>query len=146
MIDAGNHVTCIVSWPSVIKEGRITISIVDFSDMLPTVCQAAGAGLPDDLTIDGQSFLPLLHGREDQVRESIFMWYERNGKPNKAKEFARNQRYKLYKSGAFFDIKNDRGEKKPLAPQSLNEKQKRIKAMLQAKIDSFAAVVPPQAR
>ena len=146
MIDAGNHVTCIVSWPSVIREGRVTKDIIDFSDMLPTMCEAAGAKIPKDLVVDGQSFLPQIRGEKGTTRESIFMWYSRNGVPDKAREFARNQRYKLYDDGKMFDVPNDLLEKNPLQPGSLSAKQKEIRTMLQARLDSFADVVPPQAR
>ena len=146
MVDAGNHVTAIVSWPAVISKGRVTSDIIDFSDMLPTLCEAAQINIPSELTVDGHSFLPVLKGESGRGRESIFMWYERGGKPDKAREFARNQQYKLYNNGTFFDVKNDRNETAPLKTESLSEQQKRIHTMLQAKIDSFAEVVPPQAR
>ncbi|MCR9207716.1 MAG: sulfatase-like hydrolase/transferase [bacterium] len=144
MVDAGNHVTCIAKWPGAIPPGRVTSQIIDFSDFLPTMCDVADADVPAKLAIDGQSFLPVLRGNEGQGRESIFMWYERNGKPKKAREFARNQRYKLYGDGSFFDVEMDRNEKSPL--QSLTDDQKEIRSKLQAKIDSFANIIPPQAR
>lgn len=146
MVDAGNHVTGIVSWPNMIKQGSVTDALIDFSDMLPTMCQAAGTPIPDSLTIDGESFLPLLQGKKTTARESMFMWYSRNGVPNQAKEFARNQQYKLYNDGRLFDIAADRNEKNPLPADGLNEAQLLIKTMLQQKIDDFANVVPPQAR
>ncbi|MHC4878504.1 MAG: sulfatase-like hydrolase/transferase [Planctomycetota bacterium] len=146
MIDAGNRVTCIVSWPSVIREGRVVKDIIDFSDMLPTMCDAAEADVPSHLTIDGQSFLPLLQGRKFNSRDSIYMWYSRNGVVNQARAFARTQTYKLYESGEMFDVSRDRLEKKPLDPGSLSKPQQQIRDMLQAHIDEFADVVPPGAR
>ncbi|WP_230254271.1 sulfatase-like hydrolase/transferase [Rhodopirellula halodulae] len=144
MVDAGNHVTCIARWPDQIDAGRVTSQIVDFSDFLPTMCEVAGARVPEELPIDGISFLPVLRGEEGKGREAMFMWYERNGRPKKAREFARNQRYKLYGDGEFFDVQEDRNEKSPLT--SLILEQEQIREILQAKIDSFADVVPPQAR
>jgi arylsulfatase A len=146
MIDAGNHVTCIVSWPSVIREGRVVQDIIDFSDMLPTLCAAAGADVPANLTIDGQSFLPLLQGQTFKSRDSIYMWYSRNGVVNQARAFARNQTWKLYESGELFDISHDPQEKQPLDPESLTQPQQQVRALLQSHIDQFADVAPPGAR
>ncbi|MBI1311622.1 sulfatase-like hydrolase/transferase [bacterium] len=143
MIDAGNHVTCIVSWPSVIREGRVVQDIIDFSDMLPTLCAAAGAEVPAHLRIDGQSFLPLLQGRKFKSRDSIYMWYSRNGVVNQARAFARNQTWKLYESGELFDISHDPLEKQPLDPESLTKPEQQVRAMLQSRIDQFTDVVPP---
>ena len=144
MIDAGNHVTCIVSWPSVIREGRVVQDIIDFSDMLPTMCAAAaGAAVPADLPIDGQSFLPLLQGQTFKSRNSIYMWYSRNGVVNQARAFARNQTWKLYESGELFDISHDPLEKQPLDPETLTKSQQQVRVLLQSHIDQFADVVPP---
>ena len=43
MPDAGNHVPFVVSWPGTIKAGQTTRAIVNFSDILPTVAEVAGA-------------------------------------------------------------------------------------------------------
>ncbi|MGZ0173656.1 MAG: sulfatase-like hydrolase/transferase [Planctomycetales bacterium] len=146
MIDAGNHVPCIMSWPGVIKKGRVVQDIIDFSDFLPTICEATGTKIPADLTVDGQSFLSQLKGEVGSRRDSIYMWYSRNGAVKAARAFARNQRYKLYESGKFYDVPNDRNEKKPLDDTSLTDEQQRIKAVLQARLDSFASIKPVNAR
>lgn len=146
MVDAGNHVTGIVRWPNVVPAGQVSQALVDFSDILPTLCDAADVRLPKDLTLDGRSFLPQLTRQPGNPREAIYMWYSRDGVPNKAKAFARNQRYKLYEDGRMFDISQDRNEKTPLDPSTLTASQSKVRIMLQEKIDSFADVVPPQAR
>lgn len=146
MVDAGNRVPCIISWPAVIREGRVIHDIIDFSDFLPTLCEAAQASVPEELTIDGQSFLPQLMGKVGRPRESIYMWYSRNGGVGQARVFARNQRYKLYSSGDFFDIATDRHEKSPLAEESLSSEQRRNRSILQKQIDRFADVQPVNAR
>ena len=146
MVDAGNHVTGIVSWPGIIKTGRVTSDIIDFSDMLPTICEAAGAKIPEDLTIDGRSFLPQIKGEKGNPRDSIFMWYSRNGVVEKAAEFARNQRYKLYGDGRMYDMLRDREEQSPLRVDSLTAKQQKTRKMLQARIDSYASMTPPRGR
>ena len=62
MTDAGTRVPLIASWPGVIDTGKVSQDLVDFSDFLPTLCDATGTEVPADLTIDGRSFLPLLAG------------------------------------------------------------------------------------
>jgi len=146
MIDAGNHVPCIISWPGVIKDGRVVQDIIDFSDFLPTICEATGAKIPAGLTIDGESFLPQLKGETGSPRDSIYMWYSRNGGVKAARAFARNQRYKLYESGEFFDIPQDRREKQPIPDRSLTQQQRSIKAVLQARLDQFKNVTPVNAK
>ena len=102
--------------------------------------------MPLDLIIDGRSFLPLLQGRKFKSRDSIYMWYSRNGVVNQARAFARNQTWKLYESGELFNISHDPLEKQPLGPESLTQPQQQVRAMLQSHIDQFANVVPPGAR
>jgi arylsulfatase A len=140
MTDGGNRVPCIASWPGVIDAGRVCSDIVDFSDFLPTICEATGTPIPEDLRLDGQSFLPQLKGQTGTPREAIYMWYSRSGNPEAAQVFARNQRYKLYRDGHFFDVAHDRLEKQPLDDNALSEEARAIKAMLQTRIDQWEQV------
>lgn len=146
MIDAGNHVPCIISWPGVIREGRVVKDIIDFSDFLPTICEATGLKIPSGLTVDGQSFLPQLKGETGSPRDSIYMWYSRSGKVKETRTFARNQRYKLYESGELYDIATDSLEKRPLDQASLNVEQQSVKMVLQARLARFNEITPVNAR
>jgi len=144
-VDGGCRVPFVVEWPGKMKSpGRVLQDLVEFSDFLPTMCAASGVAIPKDLVLDGQSFLPQLLGEKGSPRKTIYEWYSRNGVPKKAVEFARNQRYKLYDDGKMFDVPNDRLEEKPL--EDLNDKQQEIRSVLQAKLDEFEDIVPPQAR
>jgi arylsulfatase A len=51
MVDGGNRVPCVISWPSMIRKGRVVSDIIDFSDILPTICQATNISIPKKLTI-----------------------------------------------------------------------------------------------
>jgi len=143
MTDGGTRVPCIASWPRVLREGRVVSDILDFSDFLPTLCEAADAPVPAHLPIDGQSFLPQLKGETGQPRDAIYIWYSRSGNAKQARAFARNQRYKLYERGEFYDVAQDRLEKKPLDATSLSAEQKAAQAALQAHLDRFQEVSPP---
>ncbi len=140
MIDGGNRVPCVVSWPGVIKQGKVSQDIIDFSDMLPTICDAAGIELPSNIPFDGVSFLSQLQGKQGTPRDCIYMWYARNGGERNARQFARNQEYKLYSTGEFYHVPSDRLESKPLKAKELDKATQAIKAMLQSKLDTFAAV------
>ncbi len=146
MTDGGTHVPCIVSWPGVIEPDTVVSDLIDFSDFLPTICQAANVTLPPDLRLDGQTFLPQLRGEPAAPRDSIYMWYSRNGKAAEAQAFARNQRYKLYEDGRLFDLLSDRLELTPLADDTLNDEAIRARRLLQARIDSFRNVATPEGR
>ena len=53
-------------WPAG-AESRALVSNIDFA---PTMLDLAGAGRPGDM--DGTSFLPILEGREEKIRDSLF--------------------------------------------------------------------------
>lgn len=62
----------IVNCPGLVPAGVETDALVDFSDLLPTFVELAGANVPARLDIDGHSFAPLLLGKaKDSPREWI---------------------------------------------------------------------------
>ncbi|GAG03110.1 unnamed protein product, partial [marine sediment metagenome] len=77
--DAGTRVPLIVDWPAAAEGGRVCTDLVDFSDVLPTLCEAAGVAVPGELGVDGRSFLPQVKGREGNPRKWIYCWYSRSG-------------------------------------------------------------------
>lgn len=130
MTDAGTRVSLIGYWPGTIPRDQITDTLVDFSDFLPTLMEAAGKSAPQGL--DGHSFLPQLKGQTTSGREWIYMYYCPRPERSKPVRFVRDQRWKLYGDGRFFDVQNDPLEKKPLkeAPSdAAAAKQKLAKAL-----------------
>ncbi len=69
--EGGIRVPMIVSWPGVVREGVVSDHVSAFWDVMPTVCQAAGAEVPSG--IDGISFLPELRGK-DQPQHDYLYW------------------------------------------------------------------------
>ncbi len=138
MTDAGNRVPWIVSWPGTAATGKVSSDIVDLSDILPTVCDCAGVSVPTKLGCDGRSFLPQVRGEKGNPREWIHIWYSRGGTEKGAKEFTRNQRYKLYSSGEFYDISKDVGEQSPLDTAKLAADAAKARTMLQKALDKYA--------
>ena len=142
MSDAGTRVALIASWPGTAPKGKVCRDLVDFSDFLPTLCECAGVDVPDKPPIDGRSFLPQLQGRKGDPREWIYCWYSRGGGAANAKEFARNRRYKLYRTGKFFDIRGDVLEASPLDESGLDEGARKARAMLQGALDKYRNARP----
>ena len=133
--DNGNHVPLVINWPAGGVKNSTNKELVEFSDFLPTFAEAANAKLPDD--IDGKSFYNLLANKTYTPRESVFIHYYPNPQTISKRSgcFARTVEYKLYSSGQFFDIKNDKWEKKPLDINLLNDNQKEIYNQLKTEID-----------
>jgi arylsulfatase A len=105
---------------------------------MPTLAELAGGQLPTDRELDGRSFLPQLKGETGNPRDWVFCWYERNGKRDgKVKRYARNQTYKLYHDGKFYDVPADELEKKNLTPGEINTKTKEVRARLQSVLDKM---------
>ncbi len=141
--DGGTRVPLIVQWRGKTPKGLVSHDLVDFSDFLPTMCEAAGVDVPETPQLDGQSFLPQLMGEPGNPRQWIYVWYARNGGA-KGKEFTRNQRYKLYRSGEFYDIENDVLEKQALPQASLGDDAKAVRQMLQAALDRYTDARPAE--
>ena len=120
----------IASWPGTIKAGVVSQDLIDFSDMLPTFAELGGGHVPQDRKVDGRSFLPQLKGEKGNPRDWVFCWYERNGRRQRASQHVRNQRYKLYADGRFFDVVKNPLERKPLAAGNLTEDQRAIRRRL----------------
>ena len=141
MKDRGTHVPLIVSWPGTTPEGKTPDDLVDFSDMLPTLCDLAGAKVPDNLDLDGLSFLPQLKGKKGKPRKSIFFHYwERGRNQEGAREMARDHRYVLFNNGDFFDVEHDIDQKSPLNIGELSRKEKKIHKRLQKELDSSGSL------
>jgi arylsulfatase A len=134
--DNGNHVPLIINWPNGGVSNSTNKELVEFSDFLPTFADAVGTKTPED--IDGKSFYKLLANKPYNPRKSIFIHYFANTR-NVSKRsgcFARTVEYKLYSTGQFFNMQNDKWEESPLDINSLTEEQKGIHNMLKEKIEN----------
>ncbi len=145
MTDAGTRVPLVASQPGTVERGRVCQDIVDLSDFMPTICESAGISVPDELDIDGHSFWPQLVGKKGNPRDWIYIWYARDGKLP-AQEFARNQRYKLYRTGEFYNVAEDRLEKNALKAGQLNAAEKKVRQMLQKALDRYEDARPEKLR
>ncbi len=127
MLECGSLVPLIANWPGYIEKGKVTNTLVDASDLLPTFADLSGAALPTKNILDGQSFLPQLLGKKGKPREWIFIelgnkWY------------ARDAKWKLTREDELFDMSEAPFKENLVLNYSNNKEatdaQKRLKAVL----------------
>ncbi|MFT5241319.1 MAG: arylsulfatase A [Kiritimatiellia bacterium] len=136
--NAGTHVPFIANWPETIERGQVSQDLVDFSDLLPTLADLSGGDVPTDRVIDGRSFLPQLMGNKGNPRDWVFCWYERKGnREGNVKRYARNQTYKLYQSGQFYNVPADELETNDVGLAGLDTNTKLTRDKLKAVIDKI---------
>jgi len=141
----GTHVPLIASWKGRIAAGKVCSDLVDSTDFLPTICEAAGVTPPAELPIDGRSFLPQLRGETGQPRQWYYCWYApRNNRL--VGEFAANQKYKLYRTGEFFDLLNDPEEQRPIKVGTLDGEAAAALKLLQFALDQYRDARPAKRR
>lgn len=159
LTDAGTHVPLIASWPGKIKPGTVIDDLIDFTDFVPTVVDAAGGTLPSGLPFDGRSFLPRLIGGDYQSKDWILLTADPRktdkslppGKRNQGKTLGpkkacvRDQRWKLYYTGEFFDLTNDPLEESPLTGE-LTPEASTAKARLAQLVKRIPALGKPQTK
>ena len=68
--EGGFHTPMIVQWPGVIDGGSASDHISAFWDVMPTLCDIAGAPIPDQS--DGISFLPELKGEKQEKLDYLY--------------------------------------------------------------------------
>jgi len=98
-LEGGSRVPLIGSWKRTLPPGGVRSDLIDFSDLLPTFAELAGASLPAGVKFDGRSFAPQLRGERGNPREWLFVqlgagWY------------ARDDGWKLNEKGELFSMKD----------------------------------------
>lgn len=136
----GSHVPMIVSWPAILKPGKVCDDLISSVDFLPTIAQAAGVSVTH--AIDGVSFLPQLRGEAGSPRPWLYHWYD--PRANNLREWAFDHQYKLYTTGNLYDWQADPNEKSPLDPAHLSPAAAAAKAKLQAAIDQYKNARPAE--
>jgi arylsulfatase A len=109
LTDGGTRVPMIISWLDTIQSGQINTDLTDVSDILPSLAAVADAALPASVDLDGQPLKVLMRGAPP--RGWVFAEHE-------GRYFIRNQRWKLYGDGHFYDMQADSEEKEPLSDRS----------------------------
>jgi arylsulfatase A-like enzyme len=74
--DSGARVPLVIHWPGVVAKGTVVDALVSLTDLAPTLLEAAGLKAGEEMT--GRTLRPLLEGRAQAGRESIFIERERH--------------------------------------------------------------------
>ena len=119
----GTHVPLVAYWDGRFDPGQVNDDLVDFSDFLPTMCEAAGVSLPESFITDGYSFLPQMLGKEYTAREWVFCHYYPGKSDFPNKRFVHNKEWKLYESGEIYHILNDPMEERTIDLEDLDAEQ-----------------------
>jgi arylsulfatase A-like enzyme len=64
-----------VKWPGVVKPGTKSAEPIIGVDLYPTLCEIAGANLPQDQPVDGVSLLPLLRDEKETFGDRPLYWH-----------------------------------------------------------------------
>jgi arylsulfatase A len=114
--EGGLRVPLLACWPGKIEPGSTSDHVTGFQDMLPTLCEVAGAGVPQ--ATDGISILPTLAGEGQQVEHRGLYWEYRRG--NGIGRAARMGRWKAVQQRSeadveLYDLEQDVSETTDLA-------------------------------
>jgi arylsulfatase A-like enzyme len=101
-------VPLIANWPRTIEKGVVSDALIDFTDILPTVLDAANIEIPANFQTDGISFLPQLKGSDPATkREWVYCYYDPNWGKFPKREWVQNGKWKYYQNGEFYDVESD---------------------------------------
>jgi arylsulfatase A-like enzyme len=104
--EGGIRIPFIARWPGTIQPG-VSNHLGYFPDLLPTVCELAGAAFP---ATDGLTFLPLLTGQPQPQHEHLYFEFEKQVS-------VRRGNWKYYRHNddeALYDLAADRHEDRDL--------------------------------
>jgi arylsulfatase A-like enzyme len=123
MYEGGIRVPMCATWPGRIKPGTRSDRVGLTMDLLPTICEAAGASI--DHQIDGRSILPTFLGKAQPQEDRYLFWVRREGGHYGGRAYyaARFGDYKLvqnspFESMQFFNLKDDPKEQNPLSDRN----------------------------
>lgn len=125
-----------------VPAGGSSFALTYLFDLFPTICEVAGAELPD--AVEGQSLMPIVRGERESLRSSLFTLYRDNQRA------LRDERFKLIRftktnKTMLFDLEVDPHELADLSGDP--EQASRVASMLelmedwQAEIDDQQALV-----
>lgn len=144
--EGGTRVPFIVSWPGVTQRGLRADTPVIVEDIFPTFIEVAGAEAPKNATVDGQSFVPILHDTQLDRSDRPLFWHYPNYYNQQAFSSVRlgdwklvywhdNPRLELY------NIRHDLGEANNLVDQE-PERADQLASKLANHLRETNAVMP----
>jgi arylsulfatase A-like enzyme len=136
MYEESFRMPLIIRWPGKIKPGTIFTQLTQNIDFAPTILEAAGAKVHED--IQGISLMPLIKGEKTDWRKSLYYHYYEHGVHGVARHYGvRTERYKLihfYTTDEWelFDLINDPQE---MTSVYYNSAYKKVRKDLEAELN-----------
>ncbi len=75
LYEGGYRVPGMVRWPDNVKPAQVSATPVCALDVMPTLCEMAGVAAPKARILDGNSLVPLLHGKPLKRRGRPLHWH-----------------------------------------------------------------------
>ena len=135
--EGGHRVPAVARWPGHIKAGWISDELTVGMDLLPTLMDIVGVGIPKERKLDGMSMKDHLLEQADILDRKVFFGYE-----PKLGTAMRDKHWKMQTKGdvvELYDLSNDIKETKNIAAQH-PERCKEMKAA----IEEWKLEVSPQ--
>ncbi len=104
----------LIKWPGVVKPGSKPEAMIQNIDYAPTFLEMAGMKAPKE--VQGRSFVPILKGEKEKIREAVYYAYYELGEHRVPQHFGvRTKTHKLIhfpwtKEWNMFDLEKDPGE------------------------------------
>ena len=98
LFDGGHHVPACVSWHARIPKGGAIAELAMSMDILPTVCNAAGAAIP--AVVDGSDILPVVASGAKSPHDALY-WFQGG------QLAVRRGQWKLVLNGRLYDRRAD---------------------------------------
>ena len=134
LTDAGTRVPFIANWPGTTPAGEVCDDLVDFSDFMPTLAELADTSPHEDRPIDGRSFAAQLRGKRGNARKWVFNQHGGNA-------WVRSQRWKLYRDGRLYDMREAPREKSPISEGTdsteARDARRKLRAVFRDELEEF---------
>lgn len=128
--EGGSRVPLIANWPGVTPAGKVLPDLTDFTDLLPTFAEIAGAQLPTERKLDGHSLAPQLLGEPGQPRDWIYVQLRQD-------RYVRNRGWKLTGKGELFDMKDAPWQEIATPAEKSEPEAAKARTELQAVLDAL---------
>ncbi|NQX87440.1 MAG: sulfatase-like hydrolase/transferase [Halioglobus sp.] len=145
-LNTGSRVPFIAWGPGLVVEGRVSASLVNLNDILPTLAELAGVALPETYPGDGVSLVPVFRNLSELPRENLFIHFEPRVPTMRPARYAFDQRWKLYEDGRFYDLKIDPLERRSLVLGNLDREGFVAYRTLQARINAMPGQLDTKTR
>ncbi|MBK1876517.1 sulfatase-like hydrolase/transferase [Pelagicoccus mobilis] len=140
--DMGTHVPFVASWKAYPTQGLVLDDPIDFTDFYATFAEAADVTLGEDDPVDGRSFLPRLKGGAGNPRDWVLTHYQPYWGRFTGAQFVRNETYKLYRDGRFYDVPSDLKEELNLEKGQAGERGEAIRKRLNQVLEGSPPAPP----